>query len=263
MDSGQPRLRNLGVCAKFGIMCLIITLLGGYAASFKHMVDHHSKRDEQPGLTMDDIRGAYHGVRRIAPMLTALERNHPADMEVERLDPLLPEDRQVLLDWLSSDRISEDYDNLDLGDFSPAEIIELNCRDCHSRQPKMGEGLPPRIPFDHWDDVKAVAFSREINPTSIEILTTSTHTHALTMGILTFAVCGLLLATTYPRFLVHACIGLLGLSLLADVGGQWLARSWEPGVWVIVIAGGVYGGLSVLSLLLVLLEMWLPPKRTG
>ena len=254
------RLRDLRPAAKFGLTCLLITILGGFATSFLHMVEHHSKRDEQPGLSMTDLRGAYHGVTSIAPMIAALEINHPAELDMEGAEPLLPEDRQTLLDWLASDRISEDYDNLDLGDAAPAEILAINCLNCHSRQATLGDDVGQRIPLDYWSDVKDVSFSREINPTSVEILTTSTHTHALTMGAITVVICGLLLATSFPRRLVNGCIFLMGTGLLIDIGAQWLARPWEPAVWLILIGGGVYGVLASLAVLASILDMWLPRR---
>ncbi|UCD76833.1 MAG: hypothetical protein JSV91_07870 [Phycisphaerales bacterium] len=258
MDHEQIRLRNFCPAVRFGLTCLLITILGGYASSFLHMVDHHSKRDEQPGLSLTDLRGAYHGVRVIAPMVTALEMNHPEELDMEGANPLHPEDRQTLLRWLNSDRISEDYDNLDLGDAAPAEILAINCLNCHSRQATLGEGVGERIPLDYWDDVRSISFSREINPTSVEILTTSTHTHALTMGVLTVVICGLLLATSFPRILVHGSIFLIGAGLLADLGAQWLARLWEPFIWLILVGGGVYGGLASLALVAVMIDLWLP-----
>ncbi len=262
MPDTSMKLRNLGFGAKLGITCLLLTMLGGFAAAAVHMHFHHENRDEQPGMSFDDIKGAYHGVRTTAPLISALKRNHPDELELEESEKLLPEDRTTLMNWLNSDRISEDYDNLDLGDAAPAEIIALACSRCHSRQATEGPDVCPSIPLDYWDDVKAIAFSREINPTSIEILTASTHTHALTLALLTIGIAFLALATSWPRPLVGFAIFLSGTGLLVDVASQWLARPYEGFVWGILIGGAVFGIATGLMILAILLNIWMPRLPT-
>ena len=113
-------LRQLGFTARLGLTLIVLTLLGGLTVSGIYMAMHHENRDEQPGLTMTDIRGHYAGVNVPSPLLSAIERGHPEDQS--------PSTRKVLIDWLKGDRISEDYDSLDLGDLAPAEIIAAERR---------------------------------------------------------------------------------------------------------------------------------------
>jgi len=51
---------------------------------------------------------------------------------------------------------------------------------------------------------------------------------------------------------------LLGLGLLGDIGGWWLARLGADWVWLIVVSGVIFNGATGLLLGAVLLEMWLP-----
>ena len=67
-----PLLRTLPLTVRIGISCLVLVLLGGLAASAMHLFWHYENRDERPGMTMDDLEGAYHGVERTAPILMAL-----------------------------------------------------------------------------------------------------------------------------------------------------------------------------------------------
>ena len=244
------------VLAKLGMTALLVVMAAGFAASFTHLVDHHEGRDERDGFTVDDIRGAYHGLRSEAPLKRAMEAGHPA--EIEGAAPLPDEERQVLRDWLNGDRISEDYDDLDLGDMTPAEIIAAHCLACHSRQAGPGHEAAQAIPLDYFDDVKKVAFSREVNPNPPEIVITSLHTHALSLATLSIVVSLLLLASRWPRAVVGLVIALTGLGLLADIAGQYFARSSESLVWLIVVGGAVYGIVSGVSLLMVLVDMWRP-----
>ncbi len=149
----NSQLRSLGVTARLGLTVLLLTLLGGLTVSGIYMKMHHDNRDEQPGLTMNDIRGHYAGVNVPSPLLSALDRKHPETQSEAS--------RRVLIDWLRGDRINEDYDSLDLGDLAPAEIIASDCLSCHSRQSD-GEGTYPQLPLDYYEEVRAVAFSTDI-----------------------------------------------------------------------------------------------------
>jgi hypothetical protein len=254
--------RSFPWLVRIGLTGLVLTTIGGFVASGRHLVDHHANRDENPGLSMDDIRGAYHGVRTTAPLVTALERDHPADV-TEDVELLITDDERTLLrKWLASDRISEDYDNLDLGDAAPAEILSFRCLACHSRQATDdvagADGVGERIPLDFWDDVRKVAFSREINPVDVKILTTSTHTHALSLATLSFVVVLLLLGARVPRVLVGVATAVIGVALMMDIAAWWLARPRAEFVWIVVGAGGVYNAAMVLALLVILVDLWWP-----
>ena len=50
-------LRKLPTGVRAGLTGLALTLLGGYAASVAYIQSHHSKKDEEPGLSMDDLVG--------------------------------------------------------------------------------------------------------------------------------------------------------------------------------------------------------------
>lgn len=259
MHDAPMKLRNLSPAVRFGLTCLLLVMLGGMIASAAHMHMHHSVRDEQPGLTMDDLRGAYHGVRTVAPMLSALQREHPWEYEVDEAERLTPEEREALLDWLNGDRLSDDYDNFDLGDAAPAEIIARTCLSCHTRE-ATGESACPEIPLEYFDDVMAVSISREINPTSLDILTISTHTHALSLAVLTIIVIAMALHTCWPRPVVNAAAFLMGAGLLADLGAQWLAHWQVEFVWILLIGGLIYGGLMSLTILAIIIDLWLPKR---
>jgi hypothetical protein len=256
------RVRDLSTGARIGLTCLLLVIIGGIVASVTHLYLHYENRDEQPGLSIVDIKGAFHGVQSTAPLLTAVDTNHPAELEDAEPDDILSdEERQVLLDWLMSDRISEDYDNLDLGYLAPAEIIATRCLGCHARNAPRGGDIGQTMPLEFFDDVKAVAFSREINPTPLPILTISTHTHALSMATMSLVVAILLVVTRLPRRVVGATMLLLGAALLVDIASWWITRRYESFAWVIVGAGGIYNGLMVLTSLVIIADLWLP--RTG
>jgi hypothetical protein len=250
MELSDLRLRNLPLAVRLGISFMILTLLGGLVASGAHVFVHYQNRDEQPGLSLDDLTGAYHGVQTRAPLVTAVERGHP--------ESLSEEDHELLLKWLRSDRVTEDYDNLDLGDSAPVEILDAQCNNCHGRNATEGEGIWRLFPLDQFDDVKRLAISRNVRPVDIEILLASTHTHALSLAVIALLLSALALATRFSRRLVDMLVGLAGVSLFVDLACWWLARDSALFVPLLAGAGGLFAASAVSLSLLGLLDLWLP-----
>lgn len=249
-------LRDLTVPARIGLTCLVLVILGGLVASAAHMAEHLGKRDEQPGLSLDDIVGHYHGVNIRAPLITALERNHPKDLPAE--------DATLLMTWLTGNRIGQDYDNLDLGDAAPAEIIDRDCLSCHARNATKDDGSPhigATIPLEYWDDIEKLAYSRQINPVPTGVMLASAHTHALSLAMLVILVGGLAVMTRWPRPLSHSLVMVAGVGLLVDLGSWWLARYSVGFVYAIIVGGGVFAAATGLMLVLVLIDLWTPKMR--
>ena len=251
------RLRNLHLFARLGLTGLVLTLALGLFASMVHLVNHYEGRDGVPGLTLDDIRASYHGLNRPAALVVSLEDGHPEDLDES--------DRAALLAWLASDRVSDNFDSLDLGDDAPAEIIARSCLECHSRtaNPPASQSAAKRIPLDYWDDVRKYAFARSVPATPREIVLVSMHAHAPAMGTMSIAVALLAFASIFPRWLTGGLVGVMGVALIADLSSWLLARNNEGFVYVIVGAGAAYTVSTTLLLALVLLEFWRPKRGSG
>jgi hypothetical protein len=247
-------LRPLGFTARLGVTLIVLTLLGGLTVSGIYMKMQHENRDERPGLTMTDIRGHYAGVNVPSPLLSAIERGHPEGQSQEA--------RQVLIDWLKSDRINEDYDSLDLGDLAPAEIIASDCLSCHSPQ-STGPDAYPQLPLVYFDEFRSIASSQDIRPVSVEVLAASTHTHAISLAVLALAAGGLLLLTGWPGGLVNVLVLLMGAGLALDISGWWVARVNGAVVPLIVVGGSVFAAAVGLALVLVIVDLWRPGRRGG
>jgi hypothetical protein len=246
------RLRNLGLGARLGLICLCITVLGGLAASVQHLVYHHENRDEKPGVSVEDITGAYHGVQTTAPLAVSLARGHPETLPQPK--------RQAIMDWLTGPNLAANYDNLDLGDNAPVEIVAQHCLSCHGRANAEKNAIAKTVPLDNWGDFKTLTVSRKVEPTPLKILAASTHTHALALASLGFIGAGMLLATSWPRWLVGLTIFVTGFGLAADIAAWWLARDYEWMVSVVIGAGAAFNGAVAVSMLLVIVDLCLPKK---
>ena len=246
---GWGRLGHLPGGPRVGLTALVLVLFIGLWASLEHMRGHYQNRDGSPELSLDDLRGAYHGIDRVSPMLTALERGHPEELS--------PEERTLLIGWLRGERIAEDYDSLDLGESAPAEVIDRDCLECHSRRSgaEVGGGV---VPLDYYDDVERLAFSKRVMPTPVAVLAASTHAHALSLATLGLITVLLALMTRWSVSAIGWACALLGLGLLGDIGGWWLARLSADWVWLIVVSGVIFNGTTGLLLSAVLAELWVP-----
>lgn len=247
------QLRELPGSTRLGLSCLVLVLCGGLIASGAHMMWHHGNRDEKPEFTLDDVKAQYQGIESRAPLLTALERNHP-----ENLDPKA---REALLKWLNGARIAEDYDNLDAGDNAPSELIAKSCVSCHSRKAPETQAAAKKLPLDFFDDVKKVAFSRKIERTPAKIVAASLHTHSLALGTMSIAIAGLAVCTAWNKKAVGGLVFLSGLGLLMDLACQWFAGGVKPLVYGIVAGGAIYAVSSGLLLVMILLDLWRPAKK--
>lgn len=249
MSHQQLRIRDFGCGVRLALTLLALTVLAGSGVSGYFMKIHHDGRDEVDGFTIDDIRAHYHGIQSRAPMLKALNNHHPADLN--------DTSRHALIDWLGSNTLKEDYDNFDLGDMAPETIIAENCVSCHSSDAS-GEDAYPKMSLRYFDEVMSVSVSRKINPMNEKVMYQSLHAHSLGLASLTIVTVLLLAWTRVPRPIAGFIAFITALGLLIDLG-MWVGtRYWEPGVYLIVGGGLMYQVGVVLSLLIVIADLWLP-----
>ncbi|MEL7471918.1 MAG: hypothetical protein AAGK04_01260 [Planctomycetota bacterium] len=253
MNATPPiRLRDLPGMARVGVAALVLTLLGGLAASGAYLYMHQEQRDERNGWSIDDVKSHYHGLTTRAPLLVSLDSGHP--------ETLPGTEREILTDWLTGDRVSQDYDDLDLGDDAPAELIAIYCLDCHARS-STGDESAPDIALEFWDDIRSLAESRNIQPIDGEILAASTHTHALALVTLSLTMALLAWFTAFPRALIGVLVAATGIGLLTDIGSWWLTRWNDQFAYAIVVGGFIYNASTVLLGLVVLAELARPRVR--
>lgn len=246
-------LRGLSAGVRLALSLLILTLLGGYAVAGAYLADHYEQRDTREGLTIDDIKAAYHGISAPAPLIDALGSGHPSDVGA----PLNDASRQALLDWLTSDDLSAGYDDLGLGAMAPAEIIAADCLTCHSRSEAQSRGT---VPLEYWDEISRLAVSMQVEPTPLDRVMQSIHAHAPSMALILIVLTLLAALTRFGGAPAGIIASLGGLGLLADFGAQWLTRDNADLAWVIVGAGFAYGASALLLALLAIADMWLPRR---
>lgn len=262
-DSSPPYcLRELHGLTRLAITLAVLIMLGGLGVSGLHLRGHYDNRDGTPGLTLDDIRGAYHGVQTTAALITVLREGHAgAAADADLADG----DREILLTWLEGDRnrISGDFDNLDLGDAAPAEVLAVNCLQCHARNASAGGGIGDVVPLEYWDDVEKVAFGKDVQPTNEAVMIASLHTHALSMGMILICTILLAMGTRWRRGLTGLILCVAAFGLAMDLVSWPLARGNDLFVFTIVGGGMLFAMGTGLSLLSVVVDLWLPRTRNS
>jgi hypothetical protein len=254
MSDTPFRLRSLPGGVRLAITLLLAVNLSGFLASALHLREHHGVRDEREGISYVDLESAYHGVDIRSPLVSALESGHPA--ELDEPGELAEADRSLLLEWLASERISDDYDNLDLGERAPAEILERSCTSCHASDSE--DALARELSLRYWDDVKRVAFSRQLDAVDENILLASTHTHAISLATTTLLLVLLMACTGWSAAWRGGLSALAGVGLATDLASWWLARESAFFVYTVVAGGALYFGSIALMSLMILVDLWRP-----
>ncbi len=244
----HPRLRDLSLGLRLGLTFLIIALLGGLFASLVFMYDHYRNRDEEPELTLRDLEGAYRGATIPAPLLTALQRNHP---------PALPQpDRDMLLAWLRGPSIPENYENFDMG--PPADLIATNCASCHTRAAAADPASGIKHSLEVASDVLAIARTRDMQPTPTRVMVISTHAHAISLALVGAMAIAFLHFSFWPRWLAGLLGAVIGIGLTLDIASWWLTRYYAEFLYTIVAGGAMFNGGVGLAMTMTMIELWRP-----
>lgn len=255
MTSALPQLNRLSVAARLGFSVLIITLLAGYFVAGVHLLWHYENRDGVQGISQDDITAAYHGISQEPVLRAALDRGHPADLP--------PAERDALIAWLSSSTMSRDYENFELGDNAPVEIIDRSCLSCHARSSTEGDGIGQRVPLEFFDDITRVAIAREVFPNSRQIVAASIHAHAPSMSVIMMVLAIMAFCTPAPRRLTGMVLFIGAIGLAMDFAGQWLARDIAQMSWAVTIGGAASAAATTILALLSFIGLWLPGRTRG
>lgn len=274
------RLADVPVAAKLMLTALLLLLGAGYLIALGNIYAQHQDADLEPGLTLNDLRRVYHGIET-----TTTTRTHvPSEMErvVEpggKMRKYLelggPADVRALTDWLAASAPEARFTQPDLpkaGDPSPQQVITRCCIECHNADGGDAEDIPYAPNADTPADFTLVdlkAASEDLTghetitlaPTGTDELIQVSHVHALSMPLFTLVIGVLFLLTGLPHGFKSLVAPLPMIALVADIGSWWLARPFEPAIYIIAAAGAVFGISYGLQILCVFCSLWFG-KRT-
>jgi hypothetical protein len=280
MNGDVLRLASLSPPAKLLITLLLLIIGPGYLFGTANIYFKHQNADGVPGLTVDDLRAAFHGMTKtfqpedkVIVHSTMLKLVLPGGKMRENLDKGGEPAIRGLITWLENAAKEDEFTKPGLaqpGDPSAREIIKTLCIKCHNSDGGDAADVPyaaTATSEPKYTLVMATAkpeITRQtsgvqtlvIKPASTSTLVHVTHVHILTMPMFTFVVGVLFLMTGIPQN-VKLLIGPLPmLAVLLDISGWWIARFVEPFIFVIAAAGGLFGVTYALQILCVLGSMW-------
>ena len=284
MNWESMRLARLSLSAK-ALVSLFLLLVGlGYFAATANIYFQHQDADLEPGLTLDDLKRTFHGLEKeITPEAkvtvnsTMLEQVRPGGDMREYLDPGGESAVRALIFWLENGAAEEDFAKSELaqaGDPSAKQVITDQCIECHNADGGEMEDAPfaddeeSKPEFANVEKVAKPEYTRHdsgpqqvtLAPTGLKELVHITHAHILAIPVFTLIV-GVLFLMTGCGSSVKLILGPLPmLAVVADIGSWWLARFYEPFIYVIAASGAVFGATYGLQILCILASMWLGRK---
>ncbi len=279
------RLVDLPRPAKVMLTAFLALLGVGYLVSVLNIYEHHQDADLEPGLTLNDLRRVYHGLEKQvtsevrattpAPMLRMVAPGGKMRKFLERGgEPAV----RVLTSWLEAGAPEADFvkgGRPEPGDPAPRQVIANQCIRCHNAQ-----GDKADVPYAQTDasepEYELVAKKALplpgpttqqtqtvwLAPTGLAELVQITHPHILAIPVLALIVGGLFLLTGLPRGFKAVVGPLPMLAVCFDLGSWWLARPFEPFVYVIAAAGAIFGIAFGAQVLCVFASLWFGSRGT-
>ncbi len=224
MSTASYRLRALPTPLRVLLISFLVMVTAGFTMAHVNLHLQHAHVDGEPGLSIDDVVGAYHGL----PGMTVLTSKVDGG-SMQRYIPR-PRDKQVLLDWVAS--------GADESAFSDAgEVLDRLCVRCHHPG---GEMSQVAFATSRADGAAYALVAPSVQPAggkSAAALARSSHAHLFGMSVL-FALVGFVfLGTDAGVWTKCVSVSLPYVAMAIDIGCWWLTR-WTPEFAFGVVAGG-------------------------
>jgi len=247
----SPRLRDLPLAWRLIATFLLLATGAGYVAAQVTLFATHADADGKPGLTMEDIRVAFHGRPGHSLLSSKVDGG-----SMEKHVPI-PSERARLLAWARG--------GARRSDFEPARLVlGARCVRCHApgREKEDRPFAESAEAGATWERLRP--FCEPDHGISIQALARSTHAHLFGMGVLYALLGAVFCLTGTSRRTKAVVVSAPFVAMFVDIGSWWLAKLHPFFAWTIV-GGGALLGLALAVLILgPLWEMWGPgARRTG
>ncbi len=281
MNNDGMQLAKLSLPGKLLVTLFLLIIGPGYLVGTANIFYKHQYADDEPGLTLDDMRATFHGMEKtykpddkVTVNSDMLAQVRPDGEMREYLEKGGEEAVRGLIKWLENEAKEDEFTKEGLAqakDPSAQAIIKAHCIECHNADGGDMEDIPyaeTDASDPQYEMVMKTAKpeitveesgmqTKVFKPTGESRLIQITHVHILTMPVFTFIVGVLFLMTGIPAKLKLLIGPLPMLAVLLDISGWWLARWIEPFIYVIAAAGGLFGAMYALQILCILGSMWL------
>jgi hypothetical protein len=279
------RLARLSFAGKLLITFFLLIVGVGYLVATANIYFHHHENDLEPGLTLDDLKRAFHGLEKEVTPEATVTVNSPMLEQVredgdmrEYLDLGGEPAVRALITWLEDGAKEETFAVAGFaadGDPSAQQVLADQCIECHNADGGDAEDYAFADEFDSEPQFEYIEFYVEpefertesgpqvisLKPISLPRLVHVTHTHIFTIPAFLLITAALFLMTGYGPIIKTILVPLPLFTVFLDIGGWWLARFAEPGIYLIAAAGTILGPAFALQILGILASMWFGKKE--
>lgn len=232
------RFKDISISERILNSLFLLTIAIGYSFSLGQIYYAHQGRDGKPGLSITDVKIAYHGSPEQTRLATAI--NGPMAGNIRN-----KADKAVILDWINSGAKPEVYES------KVAPILERDCLGCHS--PASGMSVPLLTSYQ-----QVAKLTEADSGASISSLIRVSHIHLFGIAFILFFVGKLFVLCDMPVWLKRLTIGIPFLSMLVDIFAWYLTRE-VPGFAYLLVFSGALMGLSLnFQVFVSLYQMWVP-----
>ena len=242
-DAGPPGLRALALPARLLVSLFLAGAAAGLLAGEANVLAVHAGNDGVPGLSMEDLRRAYHGRPG-----WSLHASKVDGGSMEKHVPV-PSEKAALLAWARGGGRREE--------FEPARrVLDLRCVKCHSPGGEK-EGSPfadARAAGARWDLV--ARYAEPDRGMSAAKRATTTHAHLFGMTVLFGLLGAVFLFTGASPRTKAIVVSAPFVGMFLDIGSWWLAILSPAFCWGIVAGGTLLAGSLLVLVARPLWEMW-------
>jgi hypothetical protein len=229
-------LKSIPMYSKVGISILLIVAGVGYLLGFANILVTYAPIDEQPGMSIQDIRIAFYGARE----KTKLEKAIDGTMKGYYADEA---GYQATKEWITAGAKEGDFPRI-------KEIFDVSCNTCHSAEAQVA-GV---VTVEYQDVAK---YLKQDTGKSISRLISLSHTHVHGTLPVMFALIFIFSFTLYKNWIKTLVIAFSAAAILADVGAWWLAKLAAFLAPVVILGGLALALANAALILLPLYELWI------
>jgi hypothetical protein len=274
ITSGMLATLPLGVRL---MLLLFLAIVGsGYLVAVANIYERHASADGKPGLSLGDLEAVYAG-SKITPgsggevpsrMLTMLRGQMRQYVESD-------DDFSVLETWLKAGAGEQGLDE-GLDKRTARRVMMRDCLRCHAQSTetnisKSSPFGPDEFTVDFAMISKFTTRNAATQPAGTAVraqpqytlprLILVSHQHMLSIPVFALAVGLLFCVTSLPAGVRWVMTPLPMLATAVDFAGWWLSRVYEPAIYLIGLAGLVFGVGLGFQILVVAFELLRPNTR--
>ena len=229
-------IRQLNIQAKTAITLFLLFIIVATISSV--ILLGLGLTGEKKGLnipTISQIENKYATPELVGSMRGSMYEHVTEDEDIDLVDR-----------WIKAGALKEDpnYKNV-------AEIIGLDCTDCHSKSSTMSKAIPS-MPFESYKEIKAhigIGYSWKK-------MSKQAHIHMFGISMFLIVVTLLFAYTTYtPVVRMTLIVSSFGAAFL-DIFSWWFSKFNPLFVYFIYIMGGIMVASILLMSLLILINLW-------